>query len=131
MISIKLQNNFVEITLWHGCSPVSLLHIFRTLFAKNTSWGLLMHTCFTKWICFRTGRWQRVAWFVHIEKVVWQFQEIRFIWQFVITKIQIRFEILYLEFFYPGLHYTFQYLAQILLFYKKYIMPGALLLLIH
>ena len=28
VISIKLQINFVEITLRHGCSPVNLLHIF-------------------------------------------------------------------------------------------------------
>ena len=27
-------------TLWHGCSPVNLLHIFRTLLPKNTSGGL-------------------------------------------------------------------------------------------
>ena len=40
-ISIKLQSNFIEITLWHGRSPVNLLHIFRTLFLKNTSGGLL------------------------------------------------------------------------------------------
>ena len=33
----KLQSNFTEITLRHGCSPVNLLHIFRTLFSKNTS----------------------------------------------------------------------------------------------
>ena len=33
--------NFIEITLWHGCSPVNLLHIFRTPFLKNTSgWDL-------------------------------------------------------------------------------------------
>ena len=25
-ISIKLQTNFIEITLRHGCSPVNLLH---------------------------------------------------------------------------------------------------------
>ena len=31
-----------RITLWHGCSPVSLLHIFRTLFSKNTSQWLLL-----------------------------------------------------------------------------------------
>ena len=37
VISIKLQNNFIEITLRHGRSPVKLLHIFRTSFAKNTS----------------------------------------------------------------------------------------------
>ena len=27
----------IGVTLWHGCSPVDLLHIFRTLFTKNTS----------------------------------------------------------------------------------------------
>ena len=31
MISIKLRRNFTEIVLRHGCSPVNLLHIFRTL----------------------------------------------------------------------------------------------------
>ena len=37
VILIKLLCNFVEITLWHGCSPVNLLHIFRTPFCRNTS----------------------------------------------------------------------------------------------
>ena len=42
-ISIKLQSNFVEITLRHGCSPVNLLlHIFRTPFYKSTSGWLLL-----------------------------------------------------------------------------------------
>ena len=41
-ISIKLQGKFIEITLWHGCSPVNLLQIFRTLFSKNTSEWLLL-----------------------------------------------------------------------------------------
>ena len=40
VISIKLQSNFLEITLRHGCSPVHLAHIFRTPFPKNTSVGL-------------------------------------------------------------------------------------------
>ena len=40
-ISIKLQSNFVEITLRHGCSPLNLHHIFRTPFPKNTSGPLL------------------------------------------------------------------------------------------
>ena len=44
--SIKLQSNFntltPEITLWHGCSAVNLLYIFRTPFAKNTSEGLVL-----------------------------------------------------------------------------------------
>ena len=41
-ISIKLQSNFIKITLRHECSPVSLLHIFRTPFPKNTSGRLLL-----------------------------------------------------------------------------------------
>ena len=41
-ISIKLLCNFIEITLQHGCSPVNLLHIFRTPFLKNTSGRLLL-----------------------------------------------------------------------------------------
>ena len=32
-ISVKYQSNFIEITLWHGCSPVNMLHIFRTPFS--------------------------------------------------------------------------------------------------
>ena len=35
--------NFIEITLWHECSPVNLLHIFTTLFPKNTSGRLLLN----------------------------------------------------------------------------------------
>ena len=42
VISIKLLCNFIEITLRHGCSPVNLLHIFRTAFLKNTSGRLLL-----------------------------------------------------------------------------------------
>ena len=36
------SHNFIEITLRHGCSPVNLLHIFRTPFTKNTSGWLLL-----------------------------------------------------------------------------------------
>ena len=44
VISIKLQSNFIEIALRHGCSPVNLLHIFRTPFPRNTSgWLLFSH----------------------------------------------------------------------------------------
>ena len=35
-------SNFIEIALRHGCSPVNLLHIFRTPFPKNTSGRLLL-----------------------------------------------------------------------------------------
>ena len=41
VILIKLENNFIEITLRHGCS-INLLHIFRTPFLKNTSGWLLL-----------------------------------------------------------------------------------------
>ena len=41
-ISAKLFCNFIEIALQHGCSPVNLLHVFRTPFLKNTSGRLLL-----------------------------------------------------------------------------------------
>ena len=42
VISIKLQSNFIGITLRHECCPVNLLHIFRTPLIKNISVGLLL-----------------------------------------------------------------------------------------
>ena len=42
-IWIKLQSKFIEIALRHGCSPVNLLHIFRTPFPRNTTWWLLLN----------------------------------------------------------------------------------------
>ena len=36
-ISVKLLRNFIENTLQHECSPVNLLHIFRTHFLKYPS----------------------------------------------------------------------------------------------
>ena len=42
VISIKLQSSFIEITLQHRCSPVNLVHVFRTPFTKNTSGWLLL-----------------------------------------------------------------------------------------
>ena len=44
VISRKVLCNFIQITHGHGCSPVNLLHIFRTLFYRNTSGKLLL--CF-------------------------------------------------------------------------------------
>ena len=42
--------NFIEIALRRGCSPVNLLHIFRTPFPKNTSkWLLLKRKRFVKY----------------------------------------------------------------------------------
>ena len=40
---LNLQSNFIEITLRHRCSPVNLLHIFKTPFSKNTSGWLLLY----------------------------------------------------------------------------------------
>ena len=40
--SIKLLGNFIEIALWHGCSLVNLLYIFRISFGKNPSGWLLL-----------------------------------------------------------------------------------------
>ena len=47
VISVKLLYNFIQIALQHGCSPVNLLHIFKTHFLKNTSGRLFLeHTQF-------------------------------------------------------------------------------------
>ena len=35
----------LQITLRHGCSPVNLLHIFRTPFFKNT-YGEMLLNCY-------------------------------------------------------------------------------------
>ena len=37
LVSIKLLCKFIEIALWHRCSPLNLMHIFRISFSKNTS----------------------------------------------------------------------------------------------
>ena len=39
---LLLLCNFIEISLWHECSPVNLLLIFRTLVPKNTPGRLLL-----------------------------------------------------------------------------------------
>ena len=54
-ISIKLLCSFIEIALRHGCSPVNLLHIFRTPFLRTPLDGcfwiyLLKSYCFQ---CFK------------------------------------------------------------------------------
>ena len=52
------QSNFIEITLRHGCSPVNLLHIFRTPFPNNTSGRLLLvlrNRQTPKWLPVKAG----------------------------------------------------------------------------
>ena len=41
-----MQSNFIEIALRHGCSPVYLLHVFRTPFLRTTSGWLLLYLYF-------------------------------------------------------------------------------------
>ena len=56
VVLIKLLCNFIEIALRYRCSPVNLLHIFRTPFAKNTSGGLLLyHEAFCEYIRLSTN----------------------------------------------------------------------------
>ena len=43
VISMKLQSNFIEITLQPGCVPVNFTHIFRTTFLKNASGRLILY----------------------------------------------------------------------------------------
>ena len=38
----KVASNFIKIALWHGCSPINLLHTLRPPFPKNTSGRLLL-----------------------------------------------------------------------------------------
>ena len=39
----KVVLHFIEITFQHGCSPVNLLHFFRTPLSRNISgWMLLI-----------------------------------------------------------------------------------------
>ena len=59
--------NFIEIALWHGSSPVNLLHIFRIPFRKNTSGRVLLTVMraatkrnrFSKGISKKTYKYQR------------------------------------------------------------------------
>ena len=44
VISITLESNFIEIPLWHGCSPVNLPNIFIIPFLKNISEEVFLDT---------------------------------------------------------------------------------------
>ena len=46
VISMRLLCNFIEITFWHGYSPLDFLYIFRTPFYKNIWGGLLLKLVF-------------------------------------------------------------------------------------
>ena len=57
MPKCDLLCNFIKITLWHGCSPVNLLRVFKTPFLKNKSGGRLLKIGL-KWVHkeIRTGK---------------------------------------------------------------------------
>ena len=40
---VAKQRHFINIALLHRCSPVNLLHTFRTPFLKNNSGWLLLN----------------------------------------------------------------------------------------
>ena len=79
-ISIRLQSNFTEITLQHGCSPVNSVkfpHIFRTPFPRNASGGLLLYMQIS-WRDF-----QSLHLFFETLRVCW------FIWKYIFDQFQI------------------------------------------
>ena len=58
-ISIKLLCSFIKITFRHECSPVNLLHIFRTPFPKNTfEWLLLSIVLLSVWSHSSMSKWK-------------------------------------------------------------------------
>ena len=82
-ISKKLLCNFIEVWLRYGCTPVNLMHIFRTPFRKNTSGGgggrwevlpLVLCKWFNhvlNWIAFSSLLNEfRPHWFAHIAKLL-------------------------------------------------------------
>ena len=56
--SAKLQSNFIEITFQHGCSPVNLMHIFRTPYPKNTCGWLLLSLLYR---LYQTRLWSTLS----------------------------------------------------------------------
>ena len=52
MISIKLQSNFTEIRLQHGCSSVNLLYVFRTLLLRKPLVGCFCYMQYMN-LCFQ------------------------------------------------------------------------------
>ena len=47
VISIKLQSNFIEITLHHGCSPVNFLANFQNTFSYEHLWVAASENIYT------------------------------------------------------------------------------------
>ena len=74
----EVQSNFIEITLRHGCSPVNLLHIFKTPFPRNTSGWLLLF--FFSTLNYANKKYQNVffptTWLTSFYKSIkWQYKK--------------------------------------------------------
>ena len=55
------RSNFIEITFRDGCSPVNLLHIFRTPFPRDTSgWLLLIYVVSSEKDGWGTGKKKQI-----------------------------------------------------------------------
>ena len=67
VISIKLLCNLIEIILWHGCSPVNLLHFFRTPFSKNTIRGLFLKLFWRQSWLKNLKLWLTESFFDHVQ----------------------------------------------------------------
>ena len=50
-----MQSNFIETTLQHGCSPINLLHIFKTSFPKKSCFLVLKTQGFLHFKSFNNG----------------------------------------------------------------------------
>ena len=66
--SKKLQSNFIEIALRHGCSSVNLLHISRASFLKNTSGRLLLNKDFLSLISRDNHKLLSKVWLIETMK---------------------------------------------------------------
>ena len=86
-ISIKLQNNFIEIALRHECFPVNLLHIFTIRFPKNSSGGLLLkHEPFQSCVYDKYSKLQLEMRLYYNEK--WHSDAGLFLWNFFIEHLR-------------------------------------------
>ena len=80
VISIKLVSNFIEITLWHGYTPVNLLHIFRTPLQEQL-WRAASVTLFSETLC-RTQAEINTSTISHVVMPLWNFM----LWNFDFAK---------------------------------------------
>ena len=68
-ISTKLLCNFIEITLWHGFSPVNLPHIFRPHFLRTPLYGCFCGFFYiSKYINFHPSDWSECSVYFPISK---------------------------------------------------------------